>query len=132
MIKNRALGLPLVAMLCIATSAHAQAPADLSAAMGARDSAISKVDAATWDRLTASSFTVVQDDGVMMSKAERLAQLKTQKPTPFTPRLRETVTRYGDTYLARYLSGGTWEIELWIREDGRWKVAAVQITTAKQ
>ena len=87
---------------------------------------------AAWDRLTASTFTVVQEDGVMMTKAERLTQFKAQKPTPFEPRTRERVVRYGEAYVARYLSGGAWLLELWVREDGHWKAAAVQVTTAKQ
>ena len=128
----RTLKLTLVALGWIASVATAQTPAVLRAAMGARDSAIAKVDAAAWDGLTASAFTVVQEDGVMMTKAERLTQFKAQKPTPFEPRTRERVVRYGDAYVARYLSGGAWILELWVREDGRWKAAAVQVTTAKK
>ena len=132
MSKMRTLELPLVALGLIASVATAQSPADLRAAMGARDSAIAKVDAAAWDRLTASTFTVVKEDGVMMTKAERLTEFKAQKPTAFEPRTRERVVRYGDAYVARYLSGGSWILELWVREDSRWKAAAVQVTTAKK
>ena len=132
MSKMRTLGLTVVALGLIASAATAQSPADLRAAMGTRDSAIAKVDAAAWDRLTASTFTVVQEDGVMMTKAERLTQFKAQKPTAFEPRTRERVVRYGDAYVARYLSGGAWILEFWVREDGRWKTAAVQVTTAKK
>ena len=132
MSKLRTLELALVALGLIASAATAQTPADLRAAMGARDSAIANADAAGWDRLTANTFTVVQDDGVMMTKAERLTQFKAQKPTGFEPRTRERVVRYGDTYLARYLSGEWWILELWVREDSRWKAAAVQVTPAKK
>ena len=128
----RTLALVLVALGSIASAATAQTPAELRAAMGARDSAIANGDATTWDRLTASTFTVVQEDGVMMTRAERLAQFKTQKPTAFEPRTRERVVRHGEAYLARYLSGGLWILELWVREDGRWKVAAVQVTAARK
>ena len=128
----RTLKVTLVALGLIASAATAQTPADLRAAMGARDSAIANIDAAAWDRLTASAFTVVQEDGVMMTKAERLTQFKAQKPTPFEPRTRDHVVRYGDAYIARYLTGGVWILELWVREDGRWKAAAVQVTTAKK
>ena len=130
--KMRTLKVTLVALGLIASAATAQTPADLRAAMGARDSAIANIDAAAWDRLTASAFTVVQEDGVMMTKAERLTQFKAQKPTPFEPRTRDRVVRYGDTYIARYLTGGVWILEVWVREDGRWKAAAVQVTTAKK
>ena len=132
MSKMRTLELTLVALGLIASAATAQTPADLRAAMGARDSAIANIDAAAWDRLTASAFTVVQEDGVMMTKAERLTQFRAQKPTPFEPCTRDRVARYGDAYIARYLTGGVWVLELWVREDGRWKAAAVQVTTAKK
>src|SRR5687768_15705673 len=130
--KMRTLKVTLVALGLIASAATAQTPADLRAAMGARDSAIANIDAAAWDRLTASAFTVVQEDGVMMTKAERLTQFKAQTPTPFEPRTRDRVARYGDAYIAHYLTGGVWVLELWVREDGRWKAAAVQVTTAKK
>ena len=132
MSKMRTLEMALVALVMIASPATAQSPVDLRAAMGARDSAIAKVDSAAWDRLTASTFTVVQADGVMMTKAERLTQFKAQKATAFEPRTRERVVRYGDAYVARYFGGGAWIIEVWVREDGRWKAAAVQVTTAKK
>ena len=117
MTMMRPLQLMLLALCFITSAATAQAPADLRAAMGARDSVIARVDAAAWDRLTASTFTVVQEDGVMMTKAERLTQFKAQKPTPFEARTRERVVRYGEAYVARYLSGGAWLLELWVRED---------------
>jgi len=126
------LELAFVALGLIASVATAQSPADLRAAMGARDSAIARVDAAAWDRLTASTFTVVQEDGVMMTRAERLTQFKAQKPSGFAPRTREIVTRLGDVYVARYLRGSVWILDVWTREGGRWKVAAVQVTTAKK
>lgn len=126
--------LAVVATIAIASPvwAQGQSPPDLRAAMGARDSALARVEATAWDRQTASTFTVVQEDGVMMTKAERLAQIRTQKPTAFRPRIREHVARYGDAYVARYLDDGKWILELWVREDGRWKVAAVQVTTVKK
>jgi len=89
-------------------------------------------DAAAWDQLTAAAFTVVQEDGVMMTRAERLTQFKAQKPSGFAPRTREIVTRLGDVYVARYLRGSVWILDVWTREGGRWKVAAVQVTTAKK
>ena len=65
---------------CLVPSAiAAQVPADLREAMRARDEAVVKADAATWDRLTADDFTVVLADGTLLTKAERLAQFKTQQ-----------------------------------------------------
>jgi len=58
-------------------AAAAQIPAELREAMRARDRAVALADAVTWDRLTADDFSVVQENGVFMTKAERLAELKT-------------------------------------------------------
>ena len=74
-----------VALISLASSSVlAQVPADLQKTIDERDQAIAKVDAATWDRLTADDFTLVDETGAFMTKAQRLAQFKTQKPTPFT------------------------------------------------
>lgn len=129
--KILAVGLSMVALALETAPVTAQGPADLRAAMSARDSAVAKVDVAAWERFTATAFTVVAEDGVMLTRAERLARFKTQKPSAFDPRTRETITPVGDAYLSRYLSGGLWIIEVWVREGGRWKVLALQAGTAK-
>jgi hypothetical protein len=68
--------------MCLAASrVVAQVPADLQKTMEERDQALTKADAATWDRLTADDFTLVDETGTFMTKAQRLAQIKTQKPT---------------------------------------------------
>ena len=110
----------------------AQAPADLQKTMQERDQAVDKADAATWDRLTADDFTLVDEAGTFMTKAQRLAQIKTQKPTPSTAPQRVQVKRYGDTYVRRFLSGDLWVLDVWVRQPAGWRVAAVQVTTAKK
>src|SRR5712664_3798844 len=59
---NTHVSLPLVAalvtLISTPTLSLAQVPADLRAAARARSDALSHADAATWDRLTADSFTV--------------------------------------------------------------------------
>ena len=50
--------------------------------MQARLEAVWKKDAATWSRLTADEFTVVVPEGQLMTKSDRLAALKTEKPQP--------------------------------------------------
>jgi Domain of unknown function (DUF4440) len=50
--------------------------------MRARLEAVWKKDAATWSRLTADEFMIVVPEGRLMTKAERLAALKTEKPQP--------------------------------------------------
>ena len=86
-----------VALISLASSSVlAQVPADLQKTMDERDQAVAKIDAVTWDRLTADDFTLVDETGAFMTKAQRLAQFKTQKPSPFTAPQRVQVKRYGD------------------------------------
>lgn len=122
-----------VALIGLASSSVlAQVPADLQKTMDERDQAVAKLDAAAWDRLTADDFTLVDETGTFMTKAQRLAQMKTQKPSPFTPPQRVQVKRYGDTYVRRFLTGDIWVLDIWVRQPAGWRVAAVQVTAAKK
>jgi hypothetical protein len=121
----------LAASLAAPASAAAQLPADLRAAMQARDTAFYAVDSAQWEKYTAPTFTTVQQDGSFMTRAERLANLRTQAPRPYVPRSREQNTQRGDIVLARFFSGGLWVLEVWTRETGTWMVLMSQVTTAK-
>jgi hypothetical protein len=108
----------------------AQVPAELQESMRARGQAVAKADTATWDRLTAQDFTVVLPDGHLMNKAERLAQMKTQKPRRLSPPQQEQVKHYDETYVRRFLGGNGWVLEVWTKEAGEWRVSAVQVTPA--
>jgi len=127
----RILPLVFVASLAATASARAQVPADLRAAMEARDRAFYAVDAAQWERYTAPTFTTVQQDGSFLTRAERLANLKTQTARPYVPRSREQNTQRSDVVIARFFSGGLWVLEVWTRESGAWMVLTSQVTTAK-
>ena len=128
---TRILLLVLAASLSSTAVASAQVAADLRAAMQARDAAFYAADSAQWEKYTAASFTTVQQDGSMMTRAERLANLKTQKPRPYVARSREQNVQRGDVVLARFFSGGLWVLEVWTREAGAWTVLMSQVTTAK-
>lgn len=125
--------LPLVLTVSLAAAGQdaAPLPADLTAAMQARDKAFYAADSAQWERYTAPAFTTVQQDGSFMTRAERLANLRTQKPRPYEPRSREHNIARGDLIIARFFSGGFWVLEVWTRESGAWMVVASQVTTAK-
>jgi hypothetical protein len=123
--------LVLAASLAVTSSAGAQVPADLRAAMQARDTAFYAVDPAQWDRYTAPTFTTVQQDGSFMTRAERLANLRAQAPKPYVPRSREQNERRGEVVVARFFSGGLWVLEVWTRETGTWMVLMSQVTTAQ-
>lgn len=120
----------LAALLAVPALADAQVPADLTAAMQARDRAFYAVDAAQWERYTAPTFTTVQQDGSFMTRAERLTNLRSQTPKPYVPRSREQHEQRGDLVAARFFSGGLWVLEVWTREAGAWMVLMSQVTTA--
>ena len=123
----------LAALLGLAASTVlAQIPADLQKTMDERDQAVAKADAATWDRLTADEFTLVDETGTFMTKAQRLAQLKTQQATARTAPQQVQIKHYGDAYVRRFLSGEVWVLDIWIHQPAGWRVAAVQVTTAKK
>jgi len=112
--------------------AHAQIPADLRAAMAARDSGFYAKDMAQWEKYTAARFTTVQQDGSFMSRSERIGNLRAQNPVPYVPRTREVNERRGDMAVTRFLGGGgAWVLEVWTRETGEWKVLMSQVTSAK-
>jgi len=123
--------LVLAASLAASSFARAQVPADLRAAMQARDAAFYAVDPAQWEKYTAPTFTTVQQDGSLMTRAERLANLRAQTPKPYVSRSREQNERRGDLVVARFFSGGLWVLEVWSRESGTWMVLMSQVTTAK-
>ena len=66
----------VVLMFVAAGRAVAQVPADLQKTMEERDQAVAKADAAVWDRLTSDDFTLVDETGSFMNKAQRLATAK--------------------------------------------------------
>ena len=121
----------LVSWLMAVASAAAQVPDDLRTAMRARDTAFYAVDSAQWEKFTAPTFTTVQQDGSFLTRAERLANFRTQTPRPYVPRSREQNERRGDLVIARFYSGGLWVLEVWTRERGSWMVLMSQVTTAK-
>lgn len=123
----------LVAVVCVG-GVVAQAPPDLANAVRERDQAVFKPDAATWDRLTTDEFTVVQENGHLLTKAERLAEIRTHRPLPLPPTGcadKELFTMYGNVAIRRCLAGGQWDIEVWVKSTKGWQVAAVQVTNVK-
>jgi hypothetical protein len=125
--------LPLTFLVvCLLPSAGiAQAPSDLQEAMRQRTDAVINADAATWDRLTADDFTVVLASGTFLTKGQRLALLKTEKPRPRAALQQEQIKHYGETFVRRFLGNRGWVLEVWTKgDDGKWRVAAVQVTPA--
>src|SRR5437667_9886983 len=105
----------------------AQVPADLRAAARRRNLAVAKAEAATWDKLTTDSFTVVFPSGPL-TKAQRLAMIKAGKPTEAPPLTNERFQPVGNGFIHRYQIDGASLLEVWTKERGSWRVVTVQAT----
>lgn len=113
----------------IKSATSVQSPAGLQDAASARDRAIYQADAATWDRLTADDFSVVQVDGRVRTKADRLAELGRQTPGSLPAVHREEEMRlYGNTAMRRVRSGNLRVTETWVNGAKGWQAAAVHVT----
>lgn len=130
MLRAYAFLLPLGLSCLIPSLSAAQAPAELREAMRVRSQAVAQADAPTWDRFTAEDFTVVLPNGTMLNKSERLAQMKTQKPMGRNPPQQEQIKHYGETFVRRFLGDNGWVLEVWTKDGGKWRVSAVQVTSA--
>jgi hypothetical protein len=128
----RMLPIALTVSCLIPGSLGAQVPADLQTAMKTRDEALAKVDAATWDGLTTEDFTVVTEDGRLLTKAERLAEFRTEKPRARGPLQQVQIKGYGDAFVRRFRVRDIWVMDVWAKDRKGWRVAAVQVTTAKK
>ena len=109
----------------------AQAPPELREAMRSRLEAVWKKDAVTWARLTADEFTIVVPEGRLMNKAERLAALKAEKAEPVHALQHEQIRVYGETVLRRFVDGNEWVLEVWVRQNGEWRVVSAQVNVVK-
>jgi len=120
----------LVLAISVATaSLAAEIPVELQQAIQARDEAVAKKDASTWDRLTMPGFITVRPEGRLMNKAERLAQLKAEQPEPRPKPKQEQFIRYGDTVLRQLQeANGTLWIDVWVKDGQIWRVASGQGT----
>ena len=127
--KTTVLLASAVAVFTAAPCASQFVPADLRTAMQQRTVATAHADAATWDRLTADNFTLVQGNGAMFTKAQRLARIRATKPDSVRPFQHETVLMHGNaSAVQRFENQGAWVLLVWSKERGGWRVAAAQVT----
>jgi hypothetical protein len=105
------------------------APPDLVKAAHERDEAVEKVDVATWDRLTTPDFTLVDDTGRFMNRADRLAEFKASKPADSpNPCQQEQFAVYGNVAMRRCLDKNAWWLESWVKSGDVWRLSAIQGT----
>ena len=115
----------LVACLAV-TQAQTRVPPDLRKAMDQRIAAVAQADVATWDRLTADNFVLIQPDGTTRTKAERLVALRAAQPGPAAVVTNEHVLMLGNTAVQRYQTPGTWVLAIWTMNRGMWRVTLAQ------
>ena len=130
--RNHAAALTTLLLSVLPVLSAAQVPPELRESMRARLEAVWKKDAVTWSRLTADEFSVVVPEGSLQTKAERLAAMKTEKPQPVHAVQHEQIQRYGETVLHRFVDDAEWILEVWVRQNGAWRVVAAQVNVAKQ
>lgn len=127
--KTPAIAVALAAV--ITTPSFAQrVPADLQTAIRQRADALQRADAATWGRLTADNFVVVTGNGMVQTKAERIAQIKAGQPNGPSSAEHETVQVYGNTAVQRVQStpDGIWVAFVWVKGPSGWRVTYAQVT----
>ena len=129
--NKRTAALAILFSTAVPMLSLAQVPPELRAAMQSRLEAVRSKDVAAWDRLTAEEFTVVVPEGRMMNKAERLAALKSEKPERPHATEHEEIQVYGKTAVRRFIDGSEWVLEIWVRQDGAWRVVAAQVNFVK-
>ena|SRR5437867_4723338 len=101
-------------------------------ARDARGQAMDKGDQAAFARYTADDFFVVGGTGVLESRAQRVARANVARQAQ-VPSLDEKITPYGDntvilSWRTNNPTGGSRMLEVWVKQRGMWKVAAVQTT----
>ena len=122
----------LFALLSVVPGAMAaQTPPELRTAMQQRLEAVWSKDAVAWASLTADEFTVVVPKGALQTKTERIAALRLEDPEPVHAVRNEQIHMYGDAAVHRFVDGSEWVLEVWVRQDGAWRVVAAQVNFAK-
>lgn len=126
----------------LTTTARNRIRAEIEKAQAAYRAALLDADVAALERIWTEDFTFINGRGMLLSKDERLENLKTSATE--LKSIRESgrqVRLYGDdtavltgtvTLKARYsgqaASGDYRSTIVWIWQDGRWQMAANQIT----
>jgi hypothetical protein len=129
---RRIMILAILFFVAFQIHADAQVPSELREAMQTRLEAVWKKDAQAWAGLTADEFTIVVPEGKLMNKTERITALKTEKAEALHAIQREQIQSYGDTVLHRFIDGSEWVLEVWVKQNGVWRVVAAQVNFAKQ
>ena len=125
----------VIVLMVTAHTAVAQAQPDnaLQDAAAARMKAMGSGDPEGWGKYTTDDFIVIQADGSIKTKPERMAEIKAT-PTQAGSNTEQKWRTYGgntavSTALATIDGKPTRVTSIWVKQDGGWKVASVQLTT---
>jgi ketosteroid isomerase-like protein len=104
----------------------------LQDAAEARTKSMQSGDAAGWGKYTTDDFVVIQANGVVKSKQQRLAEIKAT-PTAASDMTEQKWRTYGSTTAistARATIDGkpTRITTVWVKQPDGWQVASVQLT----
>jgi uncharacterized protein DUF4440 len=107
---------------------------DLRQTMSVLAAARAAADGNGWSRYVTDEFVVIHPDGRIHHRAEEIAELNAAKPTPVLVRQAERFHWYADhtvVYSSDFIAVSgqpVRAIEVWIRQDSSWKIAAAQVT----
>lgn len=131
----------LITVLVIAASAVIpQAAADQGApdkalqdAASSRTKSMTSGDAEGWGKYTTDDFVVVEPDGTIKTKSQRMSEIKAA-PTQGSGSTDQKWRVYGTSTAVSVaqapVEGKPTRItSVWVKEQGTWKVASVQLTT---
>jgi len=134
------------AMIVLASAsvsyAQGQPEKALQDAQAARSQAMRSGDGAGWGKYTTDDFMVIGADGVAKTKADRISEINASKPT--SPDTSSSTTpdqtkwrMYGPstaiaTVETTVEGKPTMITSVWVKQQGIWKVATVQLTNVSK
>jgi ketosteroid isomerase-like protein len=131
----------IVVMVAAATMGQTPTPGQpekaLQDAMAARLKAISAGDAETWGKYTTDDFIVIEPDGAIKTKAQRMAEIKSTSPSsaggpgmPTDQKWRMYESSTAVSTMQTSIDGKPTRVtSVWVKQQGDWKAASVQLTT---
>ncbi len=118
-------------LLAFSAPGHAQAPTnDLRAAF---ESLAAAPDADEWGRFVTDDAVIVHADGEVHTKRREMDEIRKSSGGPVRKAKGEEVHVYGTTAIRRFEppTGGV-ESQVWLQQDGKWRMALSQHTPAKK
>jgi len=131
------LGLALYLAVVLPIAGFGQSDPALKKAADARQAAQWAGNAEEWGKYTTDDFLVTGADGVVKTKQQRMTEIAGHPiTTPATTPTDDKWRVYGTTAIrtsAVAISGKPTRLTtVWVKEQGGWKVAAVQLTNVAQ